>query len=366
MIHISNLHKYFHVKEGAVAALKNINLTIAEKEFFVLLGPSGSGKSTLLRCIAGIEDPDSGSMSLGDRVIYSGADNIKLPPEARGLGMVFQSYAVWPHLTVYENVALPLRFGANKVEGKRLDERVMDALKLVQLENLAQRPVPFLSGGQQQRVALARALAIKPKVLLMDEPLSNLDARLREEVRQQIRTATREVGVTVVYVTHDREEALALADKIAVMHLGQIMQIGDPYEVFHQPTNPIVADFFGEMNWLEGSSAKAGVVSTPLGDIRVQSSSVGALKIGLRPCNLVVTEAATGGANEFTGKIVDEIFLGEQVQLLVETTGGLRLEAKQSKRGRDRWLGRTVWCHVDPQDVFVYAADQAALAMQAA
>ncbi len=366
MIHVTGLHKDFHVKEGAVAALRNINLTIAEKEFFVLLGPSGSGKSTLLRCIAGIEDPDKGLMSLGGRTIYSSADNIRLPPEARGLGMVFQSYAVWPHLSVYENVALPLRYGANKVEGKTLHDRVMNALSLVQLENLAQRPVPFLSGGQQQRVALARALAIKPKVLLMDEPLSNLDARLREEVRQQIRTATREVGVTVIYVTHDREEALALADRIAVMHQGEIVQIGDPYEVFHHPTSPTVADFFGEMNWLKGSSEKQGIVSTALGDISVPASPLGALKLGLRPCNIVVTEASAGAANEFTGTIVDEIFLGEQVQLQVQTTSGVRLEAKQSKRGRDRWLGRTVWCHVDPQDVFVYPADHAAPAMQAA
>ncbi len=171
MIHLSGLHKDFYVKEGVVAALREINLHIAEKEFFVLLGPGGSGKSTLLRCIAGIEDPDGGTMSLGGRVMFSGKDGIKVPPERRQLGMVFQSYAVWPHLSVFENVALPLRYGANSVGPQQLKERVMSALELVQLEKLAQRPVPFLSGGQQQRVALARALAIRPKVLLMDEPL---------------------------------------------------------------------------------------------------------------------------------------------------------------------------------------------------
>ena len=298
--------------------------------------------------------------------MFSGKTGIRVPPEGRQLGMVFQSYAVWPHLSVYENVALPLRYGANRIDPKQLKERVMSALELVQLEKLAQRPVPFLSGGQQQRVALARALAIKPKVLLMDEPLSNLDARLREEVRQQIRTATREVGVTVVYVTHDREEALALADKMAVMHQGRIMQIGEPDEVYHQPVNPIVADFFGEMNWLDGNIVKPGVVSTALGDIATQSTATGSVKVGLRPSNINVTDVQHGAVNAFAGKVTDEIFLGEQLQFKIATASGISLDVRQAQRARHRWLGRQVWCHVDPQDVLVYPAVEVSSQMQAA
>jgi iron(III) transport system ATP-binding protein len=357
MIRLEGLRKDFKVKEGVVPALHSIDLKIESREFFVLLGPSGSGKSTILRCIAGIEDPDGGDMWLGDRLIYSMRQNVRIPPESRGLGMVFQSYAVWPHMTVFDNVALPLRYGANKIESSAVRDRVMYALSLVQLEKFADRPVPFLSGGQQQRVALARALAIKPVVLLMDEPLSNLDARLREEVRHQIRTVTREVGVTVLYVTHDQEEALALADRIAVMDHGRILQIATPDEVFHNPSEPLVADFFGEMNWLSGKADGAGRLDTPVGALNASTQLSGAVKVGIRPCNIQVSDQPTQRGNEIPGQIVDEVFLGEQVQYTVNVSGDLKLEVKAPNRGRDRRKDRNVWCHVPQEDIFVYPAD---------
>ena len=228
MIKISQLRKEFPAKEGVFTALHALDMEVARGEFFVLLGPSGSGKSTLLRCVAGIDIPEGGEMTLNDRLIFSSASNVLVRPEDRGLGMVFQSYAVWPHMTVYQNVALPLTHGTRRIAAGKVRDRVMHALSLVQMETYADRPVPYLSGGQQQRVALARALAVEPVVLLMDEPLSNLDARLRKEVRHQILSVTKRVGVTVLYVTHDQTEALALGDRVAVMHQGRIMQIARP------------------------------------------------------------------------------------------------------------------------------------------
>jgi iron(III) transport system ATP-binding protein len=354
MIEINGLRKDFLVKEGVVAALHNINLTISAKEFFVLLGPSGSGKSTLLRCLAGIEDPDGGAITIGDQPIYSSALNLRVPPEQRGLGMVFQSYAVWPHLTVFDNVALPLRHGSNRIQASQVKTQVMDALSMVQLENFADRPVPFLSGGQQQRVALARALAIRPKVMLMDEPLSNLDARLREEVRHQIRKITREVGVTVVYVTHDQSEALALADRIAVMNQGQVVQIGNPEDIYFSPNTGVVADFFGEMNWFEGIANHSGLATTNLGPIQTLSAIAGPVKVGIRPTHLTLSEEQTHQENEFQGTIIDEVFLGEQVHYTIKTANGTLISAKLHKRGRGRNLGQALWCRLDKEDLFVY------------
>ena len=198
-------------------------IEVAEQEFFVLLGLSGSGKTTLLRCVAGLERPDGGEIAIGNTLVSSAARNFFLGPEERGLGMVFQSYAVWPHMTVYQNVAFPLVNGPRKYSTHDVKKRVLNALELVQLGGLADRPAPFLSGGQQQRVALARALAVEPKVLLMDEPLSNLDARLREEVRDEIKNLSRKFGIAVLYVTHDQVEAMALADRVAVMSKGKVL-----------------------------------------------------------------------------------------------------------------------------------------------
>ncbi len=243
MIGIRSLTKIFKTGGEAVRAVDAVDLQVNEKEFFVLLGLSGSGKTTLLRCVAGLEKPEAGEIKLGEEIVSAPERGIFVPPEDRGIGMVFQSYAVWPHMTVFDNVAFPLTDGKRRIPRNAMRDRVMKALGLVQLSAFADRPVPFLSGGQQQRVALARALAVEPKVLLMDEPLSNLDARLREEVRDEIRGLAKKLGITVLYVTHDQVEAMALADRIAVMSGGKILQIGGAEDLYHSPESRSVGEF---------------------------------------------------------------------------------------------------------------------------
>jgi iron(III) transport system ATP-binding protein len=355
MIKITGLKKDFPVADGVVSALADLDLEIENGEFFVLLGPSGSGKSTLLRCIAGIETPDAGEIWLGDHHIYSSDKNVLVRPEDRGLGMVFQSYAVWPHMTVFKNVALPLTHGVKKIPRKEVEGRVMHALSLVQMEDYASRPVPLLSGGQQQRVALARALAVEPLVLLMDEPLSNLDARLREEVRHEIREVTRSVDVTVIYVTHDQTEALALGNRIAVMEEGKILQIGRPDVLFDRPTAPTVADFFGQMNWVEGIAKGDTSVETPLGTLQVTDNKLsGPVRLGIRPYDIQISNGETEASNALTGTILDELFLGEQVQLSVRFKGDVTMEVKVQKRVRDAATQSEILCHVDPGDILVF------------
>jgi iron(III) transport system ATP-binding protein len=355
MIRITGLRKEFPVAEGVVTALPGLDLEIADGEFFVLLGPSGSGKSTLLRCIAGIETPEAGEIWLGDQLIFSSEKNVLVRPEDRGLGMVFQSYAVWPHMTVYQNVALPLTHGTKKILKSEVSDRVMHALSLVQMEDFASRPVPMLSGGQQQRVALARALAVEPLVLLMDEPLSNLDARLREEVRQQIREVTKSIDVTVIYVTHDQTEALALGDHIAVMEEGRILQIGPPDSLFERPTVPMVADFFGHMNWLDGIAKGDDGIETKLGIIRVAANThSGPVRLGIRPFDIQIMTQEAGGPNELAGNIVDELFLGEHVQLSVQFDSEITLDVKTSKRSRGVERQRQIVCRIDETDILVF------------
>jgi iron(III) transport system ATP-binding protein len=355
MIRITGLKKEFPVAGGVVSALPGLDLEIGDGEFFVLLGPSGSGKSTLLRCIAGIETPDAGEIWLGDHLIYSNEKNVLVRPEDRGLGMVFQSYAVWPHMTVYKNVALPLTHGVKKIPKSEVSERVMHALSLVQMEDFASRPVPFLSGGQQQRVALARALAVEPLVLLMDEPLSNLDARLREEVRQEIRRVTQSIDVTVIYVTHDQTEALALGDRIAVMEHGRILQVGSPDSLFQRPAEPMVADFFGQMNWLDGIAKGDDSIETSLGTFQVADNAPsGPVRLGIRPFDIQIMESGRGGPNELTGNVVDELFLGEQVQLSVQFDSDILMEVKAPKRVRDAEKQREIVCRIDSADILVF------------
>ena len=355
MIKITQLRKEFPAKDGVFTALHALDLEVARGEFFVLLGPSSSGKSTLLRCVAGIDIPEGGEMTLDDRLIFSSAKNVLVRPEDRGLGMVFQSYAVWPHMTVYQNVALPLTHGTRRIASGKVRDRVMHALSLVQMETYADRPVPYLSGGQQQRVALARALAVEPVVLLMDEPLSNLDARLREEVRHQILSVTKRVGVTVLYVTHDQTEALALGDRVAVMHQGRIMQIAPPNDLFTRPANATVAEFLGKVNWLDGSITASGEIDTSIGRIRAETAGLqGKVRVGIRPSSLQVSETSTGEANEFGATVGAEAFLGEQIELLLKLPGNTELELHAPRRARVRWLDKVVYCRVDASEVLVY------------
>jgi iron(III) transport system ATP-binding protein len=233
-------------------ALDGVSLTIDDGEFFTLLGPSGCGKTTLLRCIAGLEVPDSGEIRLGEKVIFSSAARVNIPPNRRGLGMVFQSYAIWPHMDVAGNVAYPLTVRARRKEFTRgeVQRRVAELLDLIQIRHLAGRKATTLSGGQQQRLAVARALVMEPPVLLLDEPLSNLDTRLREDLRVELTRLQKKLGVTSVYVTHDQSEALAMSSAVGVMKDGHIEQIGTPEELYDFPRTRFVASFLGAANLL--------------------------------------------------------------------------------------------------------------------
>lgn len=246
MLRLEALHKRF----GSTVAVEDLSLEVGEGEFLSLLGPSGCGKTTTLRMIAGFETPTGGRIVLGDR------DLTRLSPQRRGMGMVFQNYALFPHLNVFENVAFGLK--AQGFRGSDVSERVAHALARVDLTGYEQRSVQALSGGQQQRVALARALAPEPPLLLLDEPLSNLDAALRERTRDELRTLLKRVGITAIFVTHDQEEAFALSDRIAVMRNGRLQQVGTPEELYRIPANPFVASFVGRANVLEGRVVESG------------------------------------------------------------------------------------------------------------
>jgi iron(III) transport system ATP-binding protein len=334
MVEVRNLHRVFNVGQRQVEALRHVNQEVRDGEFLVLLGPSGSGKTTLLRCVAGLETPDDGEILISERTVFSKSDGINVPPEDRQIGMVFQSYAIWPHMTVFQNVALPLIYGQKRIQRRLVRERVLDALRLVQLEDLADRPSPLLSGGQQQRVALARALAVNPKLILMDEPLSNLDARLREEMRDQIRDLAKRLKMTVIYVTHDQVEAMVVADRIAVMSLGSIISIGSPEALYEGPANRSVAEFFGSINWLEAEVIEHGVLKTKMGRLLWGQAGIAGQTgmVGLRPEDIELGGRSAEPCNEFEGKIICRTFLGDLTVYEVEV-GDAILKIKTMQKG---------------------------------
>ena len=305
-----------HVSKGfgETRALENINLRIEAGEIFFLLGPSGCGKTTLLRTIAGFYEPEKG------RVLFGTDDVTHVPPHQRNTGMMFQSYALWPHLTMAQNVAFGLE--ERRVPAAEVKRRVEEALSSVQMGGLGDRRIHQLSGGQQQRVALARALVIRPRCLLLDEPLSNLDAKLRLEMRAEIRRICREAGLTAVYVTHDQKEALSIADRMAVLEAGKIRQAGTPAEVYRLPQSRFVADFMGESNFIAGKvldSSPEGVrVETPLGIFTCSPpanalSEQSAVTLSIRPESWKLSSHAAE-TNVVTGRLRDRIYLGEMAQ----------------------------------------------------
>ncbi len=239
-IRLSGIKKSY----GGAVAIENLDLTVHSGEFLTILGPSGCGKTTTLRAIAGLEEPDDGVIQLGDTVVFSRREGIIIPPEKRGLGLIFQSYALWPHMTVARNITLALK--EQKLSASEVENRLTNALEMVQMGELRNRYPSELSGGQQQRVAVARLIALRPSILLMDEPLSNLDAKLRTEMRAGLKRLHRDLNATTVYVTHDQIEALTLSDRIIVMNEGRIMQEGTPYDIYHNPANLFVAEFIGD------------------------------------------------------------------------------------------------------------------------
>src|SRR5512136_606465 len=264
-IRVRNVSKNYYSDGKKIEALADVDLIIPSNRIFTLLGPSGCGKTTLLRCIVGLESPDTGEIAIGDEVVFSTEKGIYVPPEKRGLGMVFQTYAIWPHMNVFDNVAYPLQTRNEPQEEIR--RKVERTLHFVQLDGFENRPATKLSGGQQQRVALARALVAEPKVILFDEPLSNLDAKLREETRKELRACLTELKMTAVYVTHDRIEALSLSDAVAVMKSGKIVEIGTPWEVYFDSDRRFVADFIGRANFVEGKVAKGGEPHTMIDSV---------------------------------------------------------------------------------------------------
>ncbi len=251
MITVENLVKEFPVAGGVKVAVNDISFELDDGEFFTLLGPSGCGKTTTLRSIAGLEKPTAGVISIEGRKVFE--DRVLVPANKRGLGMVFQSYAVWPHMSVYDNVAFPLQVSDERIRRAEMRRLVNEALELVDLGGLGDRPSTMLSGGQQQRLSLARALVRRPKMLLLDEPLSNLDAKLRDRMRSELRVIQQQIGITTLFVTHDQVEALSMSDRVAVMNDGRIEQVGKPDEVYHDPVSAFVADFIGGANMFDGT-----------------------------------------------------------------------------------------------------------------
>jgi iron(III) transport system ATP-binding protein len=355
MISIRRLCKEFTVTSGKVAALKTLELEVAEGDFFVIVGASGSGKTTLLRCVAGLETPDAGEIRIASRPVFSDKPPTWIPPQERNFGMVFQSYAVWPHLTVFENVALPLREGAQKIPRNQVNGRVLEALRMVQLDEQKDRSATLLSGGQQQRVALARAIAVNPRVLLMDEPLSNLDARLREEVRGKIRGLAKQLGATVLYVTHDQIEAMAMADKIALMSYGKLLQFGEPMELYRRPNCSEVADFFGSVNWLAGTLVGPKLVETKIGrlEVCVHGGSGPEVLVGFRPESLqIVDPGNVSRQNAFDAVLRSRIFLGDQ--FIYEAVVKNQLLVGKSRLVSTRGDGK-LQLFVEPSEIMVFA-----------
>ncbi len=325
MIRIKGLRKLFRTRHGLVEALRGIDLDIEEREFFVLLGPSGCGKTTTLRCVAGLEKPDAGEIEISGKVVNSPGRGLYTPTEKRDIGMVFQSYAIWPHMSVFQNVAFPLLKGRRQIPKHLVSEKVSRALSLVKLDGLEDRPATDLSGGQQQRVAMARAVVTEPKILLMDEPLSNLDARLREEMRLELKKITKSIDVTTLYVTHDQAEALSLGDRVCVMDGGEILQIGTPQEVYSRPQSLLVAQFVGEMNFISGTVAAPGQVDSPFGKLSYPvppTCQIGSeVTLAIRPEHLTVAHNLDQRSNAVGGTIISKNYLGDAALLEVEACG---------------------------------------------
>ncbi|GAA0253660.1 ABC transporter ATP-binding protein [Cryptosporangium japonicum] len=300
---------------GENTVLENLDLHVRDGEFFTLLGPSGCGKSTTLTSIAGLHTPDRGTIAFGDRVVFD-AGRVDVAPERRNCGVVFQSYAVWPHLSVHDNVAYPLKL--RRVGRSARAARVREVLDLVELGPYGKRYPHELSGGQQQRVALARALAHPPDLLLLDEPFSNLDAKLRERARDWLRRLQRRIGVTTVFVTHDQDEALSMSDRIVVLDAGRVRQIGTPEEIYHAPADEFVADFVGTVNVLPGRAAGGTVrldgVGTPL---VVGSAPDGDVRLAIRPERILVRSTDDEGPNTVRVKVRSRAFLGDHYRYVV-------------------------------------------------
>ncbi len=338
---------------GNIRALDGIDLDIVPGELFFLLGASGCGKTTLLRCIAGLETPSSGVIRFGE------LDVTRMPPHKREAAMVFQSYALWPHLTVGQNIAFGLE--ERKIPKPEIKRRVEEALEMVRLPGFGPRGIDQMSGGQQQRVSLARALVVRPRCLLLDEPLSNLDAQLRVEMRREIRRIVKENGLTGIYVTHDQEEALAMADRMAVLNLGKIAQVGTPEEIYRMPISAHVAGFIGETNLMDGEiievrkdyaavKSPGGLVFGRVTDPAWQPAPRDAVRISIRPEAWRLHQET--GDNSLPGKVSDRTYLGQRIQYWIDSPAG-RQQVVEMNPHLIHAPGDSVLLHARPEDVVI-------------
>ncbi len=337
MIRVENLQKTFAGAKGEVHALRGVSFEIDKGQLFTLLGPSGCGKTTTLRCIAGLEQPLAGEISIHDRLVFSSSSGVFIAPEQRRIGMVFQSYAIWPHMTVAQNVAYPL---PNALSRNEIAQRVDKILARLGLGELADRLAPNLSGGQQQRVALARALVAEPQVLLLDEPLSNLDAKLREQMRFELKTLHESLNITTVYVTHDQEEALALSDRIGLMHEGALVEVGAPMELYNRPALRITADFLGTANFIPAQVERPGtaawdemLIATSMGKFAARRSVEWqpgkTAKLFFRPESIELLDgrSADGAVNHASALVERVTFLGSSADVNLRS-GDVRIRLR--------------------------------------
>jgi multiple sugar transport system ATP-binding protein len=349
-IRISNLTKKF----GKVVALDHVNLVIEPGTFLTLLGPSGCGKTTLLRCLAGLEDPDGGEIYIGDKLIFSHDKGISLPASQRELGLVFQNYALWPHMKVTKNITFALEI--QKMPKEEMKKRVQESLKEVQMEGYEDRYPREMSGGQQQRIALARMLAYRPKIFLMDEPLSNLDARLRMDMRTEIKRLHHMAGATTIYVTHDQVEALTMSTNIAVMKDGVVLQFDSPDRIYHYPANLFVADFIGnpKVNLLEGEIDAKDLVDVGDFNIKIDTHNAsGKVVVGIRPEDITITSQQQPDSVEFS---VYSVLPSGADSTIVARRGALELTIRVmgiSKLNMDE----KIWLTYNPQGMNLYHKD---------
>ncbi|ACV11413.1 ABC transporter related [Halorhabdus utahensis DSM 12940] len=360
---VTGLRKAF----GDEFELSGIDVTVGTDEIVALLGPSGCGKTTALRCIAGVETPDAGRIEAGGKLVQG--EGVSLPPEQRDIGMVYQNYAIWPHKTVYGNVVFPLEHAEHDVPADRYEERVEEILDLVEIGDLKDSPATDLSGGQQQRVALARSLVHDPELLLLDEPLSNLDKGLRKHMRYELQRLQHEIDVSMLYVTHDQEEAFYLADRILVMRDGEVVERGEPRELYNRPTSPFTRRFVGDRNRFIGrittNAEGESLVETDFATFPLASADFVAERLEDAPATCFVRPADIsigrfggehGGVLEFAGTVVAEGLLDERYEVTVDL-GGTKLIV-HTGNGREFERGESVPIYFEPGDVQVYAGDE--------
>ena len=340
------------------ASVAGVSLRVEEGEFVTLLGPSGCGKTSMLRSIAGLESPSRGAVTIGATAVFDSAREIDVPTHARDISMVFQSYAVWPHMTVAQNIAFPLEVA--RLPRAEVERRVVQVLEMVGLQALAARSATQLSGGQQQRVAIARALVRRSTAILLDEPLSNLDAKLREQMRLELRQLLKSIGLTAIYVTHDQEEALMLSDRIALMNAGRLVEVGTPLELYFSPRTLFGATFLGAAEVFEVMAAQASSVEIEAGTLQLARAAGGLRHVAIRPEAIIASQdpGRPGRPNVLTGRLVSVVFSGRQQQLIVELPSGRRLSVLAEPTASFQ-VGKTITLELPPERLMGLAGDDA-------